>query len=114
MDRPEPYMDTLLWYQHEFEEFNAENPQVYEELVALARQLKEFGHSQYSIKGLWEVLRHRRALETTGNEFKLNNNFTAPYARRIMEQEPDLVDFFGTRISKYLRYYEDLGNRICT
>ena len=114
MDRPEPYMDTLLRYQHEFEEFNAENPQVYEELVALARQLKEFGHSQYSIKWLWEVLRHRRALETTGNEFKLNNNFTAPYARRIMEQEPDLVDFFVTRRSKYLRYYEELGNRICT
>ena len=31
--------------------------------------------------------------------FKLNNNFTAHYARLLMAQEPDLEGFFETRES---------------
>ena len=31
-------------------------------------------------------------------EFKLNNDFTSRYARLIMQQEPDLEDFFEVRV----------------
>lgn len=79
--------------------FAQDNPTVLVELVDLARQLKRRGHERYSIKGLFEVLRHRRALETQDrfSEFKLNNNYTAYYARMIMSQYPDLRGFFATR-----------------
>ena len=67
------------------------------ELVQLIKQLKERGHTQYSMKGLFEVLRHRHALKTTSEDFKLNNNYTAYYARLIMDQYPEHEGFFHLR-----------------
>ena len=80
-----------------FLEFHAENPDVYRELRTLAHSLKAAGRSHYGIKALYEVVRFHRALQTTDDHFKLNNNFTALYARMLMEQEPDLVGFFELR-----------------
>lgn len=90
-------MTDFRTIQERFEEFAAENPLVLVELVQLARHLKKRGHEQYSIAGLFEVLRHRRALQTTDGEFKLNNNYRAYYARMIMDQYPDLEGFFKLR-----------------
>jgi len=93
-------METLtkVTLDAQFEEFHKNNPEVYEELVRLARQMKARGHKQIGIKMLWEVLRWERAMKTTDQtEWKLNNNYTSRYARLIMEQEPDLEGFFKTR-----------------
>jgi hypothetical protein len=38
-------------------------------------------------------------LSTRGDEFKLNNDYRAPYARLIMRREPDLDGLFETRRS---------------
>ena len=80
-----------------FKEFHRDNPDVYTELVKLAKQLKAKGRSKYGIKSLFEVVRWHRALATTGDEFKLNNNYTAYYARLIMHREPSLKGFFSVR-----------------
>lgn len=80
-----------------FREFHEANPQVYRELVKRARQIKERGFERYSMKTLMEVTRWHAHLTTTGEPFKLNNSYTAHYARLIMEQEDDLRDFFETR-----------------
>ena len=77
--------------------FHEENPHLYRELVKLARELKAAGHRRYSIKGLYETLRYRWSLRTKGEPVKLNNNYTAHYARLIMAQERDLEGFFSTR-----------------
>ena len=93
-------METLtkVTLDAQFEEFHKNNPEVYEELVRLARQMKARGHKQIGIKMLWEVLRWERAMKTTDQtEWKLNNNYTSRYARLIMENEPDLEGFFVTR-----------------
>ena len=81
----------------QFLTFHEANPHVYRELVRLARELRDAGHRHYSIKGLYEVLRHRWSLRTRGEVVKLNNNYTSRYARLIMAQEPDLKRFFSTR-----------------
>ncbi len=50
------------------------------------------------MKMLYEVTRWEFWLATeSDDEFKLNNNFTAYYARLIMEQEPDLAGMFELR-----------------
>lgn len=93
-------METLtkVTLDAQFEEFHKNNPEVYEELVRLARQMKARGHKRIGIKMLWEVLRWERAMKTTDQtEWKLNNNYTSRYARLIMEKEPDLKGFFVTR-----------------
>ena len=80
-----------------FEAFHAAHPAVYDGLAQLARELKAKGRSRYGIKSLFEVLRWHRAIAGLDGFPKLNNNLTAYYARRLMENEADLAGFFETR-----------------
>ena len=80
-----------------FQEFHAENPQVYTALRDRALQLKRKGWNHYGIKAIVEVVRFHRALETTDPDFKLNNNYSSRYARILMDEEPELAGFFQTR-----------------
>jgi hypothetical protein len=83
-----------------FNKFHAENPHVFENLKSMALMLNNKGHKRYGIKALFEVLRYNKAITTSGNDFKLNNNFTALYARKIMEECSKLDGFFETRERK--------------
>lgn len=80
----------------QFLEFHQQNPNVYTELVLLARRAKRAGYRP-GIGGLFEVLRWRHGLATKGDPFKLNNNHRAHYARMIMAREADLAGFFELR-----------------
>ncbi len=87
-----------------FEEFHRDNPHVYERLKRLAFRLKVRGVQRWGIKALYEVLRFEEALATSASAgtYRLNNNFTALYARKLMEAEPDLEGFFELRERKRL------------
>jgi hypothetical protein len=89
--RPRDGLEEAFWI------FHRDNPWVWRELVRLARSLKHRGWQHYGIGALWEVMRFHRAMETTDPEFKYNNNHRALYAREIMDQCPDLADFFEIR-----------------
>jgi hypothetical protein len=83
-----------------FQRFHAENPHVYVALERLAFKLRNKGVTRWGIKALWEVCRYELALSTSApvSTFKLNNNYTACYARLLMERNPDdLGDFFEIR-----------------
>ena len=86
----------------DFMEFHEANPEVYQELRKLSLDLVDHGRERYGIGGLFEVLRWHRAMRTTDDEqedFKLNNNYRALYARLLMLVEPRLRGFFETRVS---------------
>lgn len=84
--------------QANFEKFHAENPQVYTLLVKYARQAKAAGRKRFSIKSIYERMRWYMTVEAEANGgFKLNDHYTSRYARLIMQQEEDLVDFFELR-----------------
>ena len=78
------------------ERFHQRNPAVYRFAVDICRYMRRRRIEHYGIKAVWEVMRFKY-LETHGDIYKLNNNYTAWYARLIMTQEPDLVGFFQTR-----------------
>jgi len=82
-----------------FAAFHAENPAVYDELVALARRAADRGHKRMGIDMLFNVIRWNRMLATTddGTGFKLNDHYRSHYSRLIMQQEPDLAGMFETR-----------------
>jgi hypothetical protein len=88
--------------EQNFREFHENNPEVYDELVALARQTKEHGFETYGIRPLVEVLRWHYDIATTDENcyYKINANYNSRYARLIMEQEEDLKEFFRTRALK--------------
>jgi len=87
-----------------FVKFHRNNPEVYAELLELARSILKRGRTCWSINGLFEVLRWQRLVNFRTREsfepFKLCNSYRAFYARLLMLQEPELKDFFNCASSE--------------
>lgn len=81
----------------QFKAFHAANPHVYERLRTMALTLRRAGKTRWGIRNLWERLRYDLAIETTEHEPRLNDHYTAFYARLLMLNELELKDFFETR-----------------
>lgn len=96
-NRPKYNLETI---EGKFAHFHRLNPHVYSRLRQLALDLKGRGRNKYGIAGLFEVLRWEHAMTTTDDDFKLNNNYRAYYARLLMANEPELDDFFAIRVQK--------------
>jgi hypothetical protein len=83
-----------------FLKYHAENPNIYDALVDLARKSRRYRPDRViGIQMLFEVLRwnYYTSVYTT-EEYKFPNAFAAGYSRLIMKQEPDLKGIF--RIAK--------------
>ncbi len=86
--------------EERFHSFHQLNPHVYLAITSLARELKRQGWAKAGMKQIFEQLRWKFAVATRGDRWRLNNDFTAPYARLVMKQERDLDGFFETREAK--------------
>lgn len=80
-----------------FASFHKLNPHVFAAIVDLALRAKNAGRKQYGIAGLFEIMRWNYTLETHGDDFKLNNDYKALYARKVMAEVPELAGFFKVR-----------------
>jgi len=84
--------------QERFEAFHDANPHIYRMLRALALGWVYAGRTHGSMKMFWETLRFQSGtVNSLGEPYKLNNDFTALYARLLMEREPALAGFFEIR-----------------
>ena len=84
-----------------FKKFHADNPAVYDMLVRLAREwVTATGRRKLGMKALFERARWEIALRTSDPDYKLNNYYTAYYARLIMLREHDLDGLFDLRTSE--------------
>jgi hypothetical protein len=83
-----------------WERFHELNPHIYTLLVKMTRMLKEKGRTKIGIRMLWERLRWSYAVSTNSDDFKLNDHYTRFYARKIMEDNPDLKGMFEVRERK--------------
>lgn len=86
-----------------FEAFHEANPQVFMRLREMALEWKARGFERCAIATLWETLRWNEAMGYGSSDYdicKLNNNFRAHYARKLMEHEAELEGFFETRKAK--------------
>jgi hypothetical protein len=71
------------------------------EVVRLARELKARGRGHYGMAALVEVVRYHAPVPAEGqDEFRINNNHRAHLARRVMERNADLADFFEVRAER--------------
>jgi hypothetical protein len=83
-----------------FTAFEGANPHVYENLRKLALEAHATRPAEkLGMKYLFEILRWEYLTKTDrpANEFALNNNFTAYYARLLMAREPQLRGVFELR-----------------
>ena len=90
---PEP-QETI---EQRFRIFVRENPQVTAELVRLALYYKRH-RVRAGIKKLFEDLRTSvNIVNTDGKPYQLNNDYSAYYARHLMETVPELRGYFELR-----------------
>jgi hypothetical protein len=80
-----------------FDAFHAANPHVFERLRRAALLAVSCGVERLSVAKLAEDLRADPTVATSGDEFKVNNSFRAPYARLLMASDARLAGKFETR-----------------
>lgn len=83
-----------------FKIYHYENPQVFEYFSRFALKAISSGFTKYSSKAIFERIRWFVDIETTGDKFKLNNNYTAYFSRLFHEKYPQYKDFFSIRESQ--------------
>ena len=85
----------------DFEQYDRDNPEIWQAFEAQTLWLAGQGFEHYGAKAVFEHIRFERIkrLGVKGH-FKLNNNFTACYARKFMRMYPQFEGFFETRKSK--------------
>ncbi|MEV6512966.1 hypothetical protein AB0M61_43590 [Streptomyces sp. NPDC051642] len=77
----------------QFRAFDAHNPHVYRALERMAARRLAAGATRVSLKDIFEDLRRQLPYGVTG----LNNNFTALYARRLIDDHPHWARAFELR-----------------
>jgi hypothetical protein len=90
-------LDRTLSIREQWLVFHAANPAVYSAIVRIARDLRARGFERCGIALIFERLRWLHAIRTQGDDYRLNHNWRAWYAREVMAREPDLADFFEIR-----------------
>lgn len=80
-----------------FEQFDADNPKVWELFVRFTFDVIKAGHERFSADSILHRIRWETAIKTTDEHFKINNNFSADYARKFMLQFPEYDGFFELR-----------------
>ena len=79
-----------------FWDFHEENPQVYKYFRKFAFQMIGLGHERLSSELLLNRVRWETMIQTTDEEFKINNNWR-PYYSRLFMKEYNRLGFFETR-----------------
>ena len=80
-----------------FEAFHQANPWVLEAFERLTADLVRRGHTRVGIGMLTEVLRWHYGRQTTGDDFRINNNLRSRYVRALLDRHPEWAGLFETR-----------------
>lgn len=87
-----------------FEEYDKENPQIWQAFKRLTFQLIAVGVKHWGAKAIMEQLRYETIIRGKG-DYKINNNYTAGYARKFSKEFPKYKDFFEIREKNNERRY---------
>lgn len=83
-----------------FRRFDEENPEVWRLYVRFARQAMASGHTRYSSDAIVHRIRWEVDMDISrlpGDKFKINDHFTALYARKFVNEYPEHAAFFAMR-----------------
>lgn len=92
----EPEYAKHLSIADRFALFHAANPHVADALEVLAEQWLAT-HSHVGMKALFERLRWESGIQASGDPYRLNNNYTAHFARLLIERRPEWSEAFALR-----------------
>lgn len=80
-----------------FRQYHSENPKIYQEFEKIAFQLIRRGYKRLSSKFICEIVRYNSMI--SGNDgFKINNSYTADYARLFEMTNKEYFGYFSKRL----------------
>lgn len=83
-----------------FKQYHQENPLIYQEYKKVAYNLINRGYKRLSSKFIFEIVRYNT--NVSGNDgFKINNIYTADYARMFEHDHPQFLGYFSKRLVKF-------------
>jgi hypothetical protein len=91
----DPYIDHELFddiaphIKEQFKQYHKDNPHVFDLFLNYGRQLLKANRKHYSSRIIIERIRWHLNVETTGDEFKINNNYCSCYGRLLVAKYPD-------------------------
>ena len=95
-------MDSIMTpLRQAFEDYDHANPHIWDLFVQFATEIR-VNHSHFSADAVLHRIRWEVATTTTEYEagsYKINNNYSAFYARKLMGADSSFAGFFHTRIS---------------
>ena len=77
-----------------FEQYHKQNPDIWYAFKEIAMEAKMKGFKTYSANGIFEVIRWHQGTRDGNDGFKVNNNYRADYARKLMNEHPEFKGFF--------------------
>ena len=83
-----------------FDRFDRESPNVWRLFKSFTFQAINAGHKHYSADAIVHRIRWHTSVETRGDDFKINSNHVAYYARKFAELFPEHAAFFRMRCVK--------------
>lgn len=82
-----------------FEHYDSVHTDIWQAFEEMALKLIKQGYHHYGSKALFEKIRYHTRIDG-GKDFKVNNTFTANYARKFIRLHPEHKDFFELRETK--------------
>ena len=86
-----------------FRKFHLVNPHVFDKFEEFAREARKAGRTRFSAHMIGNRMRWYTQIETTGDEYKVNNNHLPYYAKLLMLLYPDE---FGEFFQRRDRFYD--------
>lgn len=83
--------------EHKFDKFDAENPRVYELFKRFALSAIQKGRNRIGARLIIERIRWETMVETTDEDYKINNNYAPYFVRKFIKDFPEYSDRFQIR-----------------
>jgi hypothetical protein len=84
-----------------FKDFHKNNPDIFDLFTQYAKEIRAAGFERYSANAIFERIRWHKDIQTSGDRFKMNNNYRAFYARKLMKEDPSFQGFFAIRTQRF-------------
>jgi hypothetical protein len=95
-------IDEEITLMNRFNNFNRDNPEVYELFKRFTFQAINKGHTRLSAWMIANRIRWETQIETVNDDYKISNDYIALYSRKFMKDYPQHDGFFRIKPMKRL------------
>jgi len=88
---------TITKFNEKFDQYDKENPHVWDLFVRFTFELLALGKTRYSARGIFDRIRWETMITTTDDPYRISNNWSPYYARKFHKAFPDHDGFFTIR-----------------